>query len=174
MVDTLADISGDGKPEVIAGALNGRQVKLFDGALGQALWYYPFDERVYDVTGAPDLDGDGAADVLVGLQDQANEQNHLFCLSGVTQTGAAEAIAGPDPNPAIRILARRIVLNVPAGSRYRLTMVDIAGRRQKGLRGTGTGRQELALSAVGVGSGVHFAVLALDNGQRTTAKLVVP
>jgi len=174
MVDTLADVTDDGRPDVIAGALNGRQVKLFDGATGQALWYYPFDERVYDVTGAPDLDGDGGADVLVGLQDQGGEPDHLFCLSGLLPTGVAGSRTGLRGCPAIRALPCRLVLNVPDGRRYRLTFVDVAGRQQRCLRGIGTGRQELALSAAGVGPGVHFAVLTLDDGQHTTAKLVVP
>ncbi len=171
-VDTLADINADGKPEVVAGALNGRQVKLFDGATGQALWYYPFSERVYDVTGAPDLDGDGAADVLVGLQDQGNEQNHLVCLSGVVQTGTAEPNAGPDPDPLIRILARHIVLNVPPGCAYRLRLVDIAGRQLRTIGGVGTGRDEIPTS--GIGTGIRFAVLELDDGRRATAKLALP
>jgi outer membrane protein assembly factor BamB len=172
MVDTLADITGDGKPEVIAGALNGRRVELFDGALGQVLWYYPFSERVYDVTGAPDLDGDGAADVLVGLQDQGSEQNHLICLAGLTQTGTAEPFSGVGPAPVVRGLGHRIVLNVTPGSRYRLTLLDVAGRRQRTVCGIGTGPEEVP--AHGNGSGVRFAVLELEDGRRATAKLVVP
>jgi outer membrane protein assembly factor BamB len=174
MVDTLADVTGDGKPEVIAGALNGRQVKLFNGVTGQALWYYPFGERVYDVTGAPDLDGDGKADVLVGLQDQSNEPNHLVCLAGMPPSGAAEAGPGSMGGPAIRVLPRRLIVNVPDGCRYRLALIDVAGRQQQCFNGTGAGRHEVPLSVAGIGSGVRFAVLALEDGTRTTAKLAIP
>jgi outer membrane protein assembly factor BamB len=174
MVDTLADVTGDGKPEVVAGALNGRQVKLFDGVTGQALWYYPFGERVYDVTGAPDMDGDGKADVLVGLQDQNNETNHLFCLSGLLPLGVVEHGTGSGNSPSIRVLPRRIVFDVPAGCRYRLAFIDVAGRQQQCFHGTGAGRGEVPLSPAGAGSGIRFAVLALEDGRRATAKLVVP
>lgn len=170
-VDTLADITADGKPEVVAAALNGRQVKLFNGETGEALWYYPFGERVYDVTGAPDLDGDGVADVLVGLQDQNNEQYHIICLSGSEQAGTAESIADRAQDPAIRLLADHAILNVPPGCRYRLTVVDVAGRRRQTIRGTGKGQEELSLR--GIGSGVRFALLELEDGRRTTAKLAL-
>jgi outer membrane protein assembly factor BamB len=81
-VDTLLDITGDGIPEVVAGAVNGRNVKVMNGVNGDVIWQYNFVDRVYDVTGAPDLDGDGYPDVLVSLQDQNSQPYQLYAFKG--------------------------------------------------------------------------------------------
>jgi outer membrane protein assembly factor BamB len=128
-VDTLADVSGDGVPEVIAGCLgdgNG-SVRVFSGADGQALWYYNFTERVYDVTGAPDLDGDGRADVLVGLQDHENLPGHIYCLSGTASALSDEPPAGPPEMLDVRCAAGRLLI-AAAPTPLQLRVFDPAGR----------------------------------------------
>ncbi|MDW7988158.1 MAG: PQQ-binding-like beta-propeller repeat protein, partial [candidate division WOR-3 bacterium] len=82
-VDTMPDITGDGKQEVVAGALNGRKVSVLSGANGSIIWQYSFADRVYDVACGSDLNGDGIADVLVGLQDQQSQPYHLYAFSGL-------------------------------------------------------------------------------------------
>lgn len=128
-VDTLADVSGDGIPEVVAGCLGGGNgsVRVFNGATGQVIWYYDFSERVYDVTGGPDLDGDGRADVLVGLQDQNHLPEHVYCLSGVA-TGIAGEPARPLPAGFdVRFTAGRLDLPAAAEPAH-LRIYDPAGR----------------------------------------------
>ena len=83
----------------------------------------------------------------------------------------SESGADFNRDPFVRALGHRIVLNVPFGCRYRLTVVDVAGRRLQTTQATGTGREELPMC--GVGSGVRFAVLETEDGRRATAKLAI-
>ncbi|MEO0085084.1 MAG: FG-GAP-like repeat-containing protein [candidate division WOR-3 bacterium] len=172
-VDTLADVNGDGRPEVVAAALNGRNVRLFSGADGSELWFYNFAERVYDVTGAPDLNGDGRPDVLVGLQDQNNEQHHLFCLDGLPPSGIAAPAPAPDL-PRLRIRPGGVItVAAPPRARYRLSLFDATGRRRlPPVLGIGSGDVALPLEQFAVG-GTLFAVLSVDGGPVATAKFVL-
>jgi hypothetical protein len=59
----LADLDGDGVPEVIWGAYDVTALRASDGAL---LWRAPDGGRVWAPIAVADLDGDGAPEVVVG------------------------------------------------------------------------------------------------------------
>jgi outer membrane protein assembly factor BamB len=126
-VDTLSDVTGDGIPEVIAGALNGKVVKVFDGVTHQTLWQYSFNERIYDVSGAPDLDGDGQPDVLVSLQDQGNQTDHLFAFKGLPASAIEQRPARPCPW-SVRARPQGLEISGPVGRSFRVSLVNSAGR----------------------------------------------
>jgi hypothetical protein len=157
MVDTLADVTGDGRPEVVAGALNGHIVRLFDGATGSPLWQYGFSERVYDVTGAPDLNGDSHPDVLVGLQDQANQADHIYCLDGNPPSGVEELPDRTRPVLSFDPVGRVVRCPPGPGTEFRLDIFDPAGRRAAGpFRATG----DAALCLPPLPAGPYVAVLS--------------
>ncbi len=177
-VDTLADVTGDNIPEVVAGGLNGKNVKVFNGATGQELWYYNFNERVYDVTGAPDLNGDGRADVIVGLQDQGNEPDHLFCFDGGPPSGIeiepthllpdSPAMLAFDPR------SRTLSLQVPVGASYRLNLLDVLGRSAiPPVSGRSLDAGPIRVALDGLPAGTYFANLSLSHGRANTLKLVL-
>jgi outer membrane protein assembly factor BamB len=177
-VDTLADVTGDGVPEVVGGCLGDGSgvVKVFSGADGSPLWYYNFTERVYDVTGMPDLNADGKSDVVVALQDQGHDPYHIYAFDGSVGTGLE---AGPSTSVSAAVLTpvfgrRALRLSAPAGSRWLVRFSDAAGR-DLGLRlsGVGDGGQHCAVVPELPG-GVVFARLEVDGGTVATAKLISP
>lgn len=129
-VDTLADISGDGVPEVIAGCLgNGSgSVRVFSGSSGQTLWYYDFAERVYDVTGACDLDGDGRPEVLVGLQDQGRMTDHVYCLSAPGVWACEPSPTGLGARPLATVRSARLFADPNLSGQLSVRCYDAAGR----------------------------------------------
>lgn len=66
-VDRVDDVDGDGLGEVVGGSFD-QNVYLFSGADGDTLWIFPTANRLFSVRGAPDLSGNGVADVLGGTQ----------------------------------------------------------------------------------------------------------
>ncbi|MEO0079103.1 MAG: PQQ-binding-like beta-propeller repeat protein [candidate division WOR-3 bacterium] len=174
-VDTLADVTGDGLPEIVAGAVNGRSVKVFDGATGQALWFYNFNERVYDVTGVPDMNGDGVSDVLVGLQDQGNQVDHLYCFSGLTGPAVSERKdLKPRPQPIRTSTIGKLELVVPLGQHYSLNLFDACGRQVlEPVQGIGTGKS-IAIALNSLSSGAYFCRLASGAGSAMMGKVVIP
>jgi len=170
-VDTLADVTGDGKPEVIVGALNGKLVKVFDGVTHQTLWQYSFNERIYDVSGAPDLDGDGQADVLVSLQDQGYEVDHLFAFKG-QPVSAVERRETRSCPWSVRTRPQGLEISGPVGRDFRVSLVNPAGRC---LGRRYQRRLTCSPMFLGLGGelpcGCAFAVLT-SAGSQVTAKVV--
>jgi outer membrane protein assembly factor BamB len=171
-VDTLSDVSGDGVPEVVVGALNGKTVKVFDGAQHQALWSCSFQERIYDVAGVPDLDGDGGADVMVGLQDHGDEQHHIFAYKGLPSAAVAQ--------PALRVGRWQIVRSgqalAVAGPRdewFRLALFSLSGRELGTIFEGRLGRERRTfdLPAGRMAAGFIVAVLQSATGS-ASAKLL--
>jgi outer membrane protein assembly factor BamB len=176
-VDTLADLTDDSVPEVVAGCLgNGAGVlKVFDGAAGTELWRYNFAERVYDVTGAPDMDGDGRADVLAGLQDHENLPDHFYCFSGLPASAVSESGAAGGGFAITPSLARHPALCLSAGrpTVWTAELFDAAGRELHSATGvTAATRTGIALPALG--SGAFFVRVTLGDGRSAVTKLVVP
>jgi len=114
----------------VAGAVNGRNVKVMNGVDGVVLWQYDFVDRVYDVTGAADLNGDGDADVLVSLQDQNSQPYQLYAFKGIP--------VGIEENNQPRISSKYLVeyqkgevilkVAVPVGKRFVYKVFDVNGR----------------------------------------------
>ena len=182
-VDTLADVTGDNVPEVVAGCLGDGTgtVKVFNGVTGVPLWYHTFSERVYDVTGAPDLTGDGHPKVLVGLQDHELEPDHLFCFDGSPPSGTAEpSIAGSEPSPTVGMVYlprhREIAFAAPADVRYQVGLYDASGRAAgPEVSGTTAGPEtRIGLAGLNLTSGPYFVRLTLDRVLVQTAKIIIP
>ncbi|MBI5156975.1 MAG: VCBS repeat-containing protein [Acidimicrobiia bacterium] len=65
----VADIDGDGAPEVIAGVGCGGRLLGIDGATGTIEWELRLGERLHSSPSLADLDGDGALEIVIGSLD---------------------------------------------------------------------------------------------------------
>ncbi len=68
-VDRIADCTGDGINDVVAGDFDGK-VYLFNGVNGNLewIWLNPTGDKIKTIRGVPDLNGNGAPDVVAGTQ----------------------------------------------------------------------------------------------------------
>jgi len=171
-VDTLPDVTGDGIPEVVVGALNGKTAEVFDGANHQALWASSFQERIYDVSIAPDLDQDGKPEVIVCLQDQGNQVEHIFAYKGQGPNAVSEQ-RRIEPVWGIRQAGTALELSGPMHGRCRVRLVSASGRVIRELfSGTLTGdRVFIPLNSADQPAGCAFAVLTAADG-RYSAKVI--
>jgi outer membrane protein assembly factor BamB len=86
MVDTLSDVTGDGKPEVVVSSWE-NAVTVLSGADGSLVWkttvpdLYGNGGDVWSARAIDDLDGDGLQDVIAG-----SFNNHVYAMSGVDGT----------------------------------------------------------------------------------------
>jgi len=77
-VDRIADISGDGINDVIAGTLyQGNFVYFIDGVLGEELKSVSYGEAIDAVSAVFDIDGDGSMEVVAG-----GREGKVVCYSG--------------------------------------------------------------------------------------------
>jgi outer membrane protein assembly factor BamB len=177
-VDTLADITGDGIPEVVGGAVNGRDVKVMNGATGEVLWYYNFVDRVYDVTGAPDLDGDGHPDVLVSLQDQNGQPYQFYAFKGLP--------LGIEDNKEIAVKKNYVAvehkhdgvlvkLSIPQGKSFSYQIYDINGRilETTPMRKSIGGISSIVINKTAKSSGIYFLRVNIEGEQTETAKITL-
>jgi len=97
--DAVPDVTGDGLREVAFGDFEGL-TRLADGATGAPLWAHATGgHKVLSLRGAPDVDGDGHGEVLVGAQqlDFGVEDTLVFVLSadsGVPGAGPELLLGG--------------------------------------------------------------------------------
>lgn len=82
----IADVSNDGKPDLIAGTLSD-EVKCIESARGAEWWYFPTNGTVWCVSGIGDVNDDSQEDVIAGTA-----ANEIQCMSGGTPTGIAPQI----------------------------------------------------------------------------------
>lgn len=73
----IADIDGDGQPEVIAGVGCGGRLLGIDGATGTIEWERQLGERLHSSPSLADLDGDGALEIVIGSLD-----GNVYVLGG--------------------------------------------------------------------------------------------
>ena len=138
-VDRVDDITGDGKDEIVGGSFD-YNVYLFDGAKGDTLWMFNTNRRLYSVRGAPDLSGNGVADVLAGTQF-------------LTWGGQAYALEGgldltPVP-PALQVAGRAVLAAAPRRVELSWTStlaVPFNVYRDAGPTGRAADRSALALA----------------------------
>jgi outer membrane protein assembly factor BamB len=130
-IDTLPDMTGDGISEVVAGAVNGRNVMVLNGTDGNVIWHYTFVDRVYDVACGADFDNDGYVDVLVSLQDQNSQPHQLYAFKGYVTGIEEENILALAPKIKVIQLKDRagIKLSVPVGKKFQASLYDLGGRR---------------------------------------------
>lgn len=74
---TVADIDGDGEPEVIAGVGCGGRLLGIDGATGRIEWERQLGDRLYVSPSIADLDGDGFLEIVIGSLD-----GNVYALQG--------------------------------------------------------------------------------------------
>lgn len=176
-VDTLADVTGDENPEVVAGAVNGRNVKVMNGATGEVIWQYNFIDRVYDVTGAQDLDGDGYADVLVSLQDQNNQPYQLYAFNGIPV--AIEEQNQPKTNVKYSIEYRQseviVKLTVPKGKKFGYQLFDVNGRisEYRPLEKLATELNYLHIKKENKPAGIYFILFQIEGEKSQTVKILL-
>jgi len=77
-VDRIADISGDGINDVIAGTLfQSNNVYFIDGVLGEEMESVAYGEAVDAISSISDINGDGSMEVIAGGRD-----GKIVCYSG--------------------------------------------------------------------------------------------
>src|SRR5215204_1445602 len=84
----VGDVTGDGKPDVIAGAGpgGGPHVKVFDGATGaEVRSFFAYDQGFSGgvFVAAGDVNGDGVAEIVTGTGANANAAAHVKVFNGV-------------------------------------------------------------------------------------------
>ncbi|MEO0091272.1 MAG: PQQ-binding-like beta-propeller repeat protein [candidate division WOR-3 bacterium] len=178
-VDTLADITGDNIPEVIAGAVNGRNIKVMDGANGNVIWQYNFIDRVYDVTAAPDLNGDSIPDVLVGLQDQNSQPYQLYAFKGLPSgVNLKESYGVATANRvSVEYKANQVVLklSIPNGKTFFTKLYDLNGRilESTSLVKSNGSVYNLSISRDRRPSGVYFVHIEIEKERPQTVKVLL-
>jgi len=77
-IDQIADVSGDGINDLVAGTLYSSNYCYFiDGTNGNELFSNNFGEPIDAIAAIPDINGDGSMEMVVGGRDGA-----LYCYSG--------------------------------------------------------------------------------------------
>jgi outer membrane protein assembly factor BamB len=174
-VDTLFDITGDGIPEVVGGAVNGRNVKVMNGVTGEVLWQYNFVDRVYDVTGAPDLDGDGKADVLVSLQDQNSQPYQIYAFKGITVGIEEKNQQGISLEYSPEYHKGEVILKlaVPVGQRFGYQVFDLNGRivEDSPLEKSVAEMNYIHVRKDSKPAGIYFIRLQIEGEKSQTAKI---
>lgn len=83
-VDAMADVTGDGKPEVVVSSYE-HAVTVLSGADGSLVWKTPVGTLnggyIFSARAIDDLDGDGLQDVIAGSADY-----YVYAMSGVDGT----------------------------------------------------------------------------------------
>jgi len=161
---------------VVGGGVNGRNVKVMNGATGEVLWYYNFVDRVYDVTGAPDLDGDGHPDVLVSLQDQNSQPYQFYAFKGLPM-GIEENsnnIVKKDYVSVTRYHDGVLVkLSIPQGRSFSYQLYNVNGRilETTPMRKSSGGVSSINISKVSKPSGIYIVRVNIEGERTETIKL---
>ncbi|HLA64005.1 MAG TPA: T9SS type A sorting domain-containing protein [Rhodothermales bacterium] len=179
-VGVVPDADGDGVEDVAATGRFGRTV-LLSGATGTQLWSHTFGNDTFDQSGEvvaalPDLDGNGAPEVVFGTRD--GRVVLLYGGEGGTTAGepgapvTALALAAPAPNPVRG--ATTLAYALPEAADVALALYDALGRRvwHHDAPARPAGRHAVTLDAGALAAGVY--VLRLDAaGESRTQRLVV-
>ncbi len=89
-VSWLADLNGDGLPEVACALGSDANCGyLLSGADGSVLWRFPAADALYRALALPDVNGDGKQDVLFCAGDN---DHYVYCVSGGSLGGVGQLI----------------------------------------------------------------------------------
>ncbi|MCX8014572.1 MAG: T9SS type A sorting domain-containing protein, partial [candidate division WOR-3 bacterium] len=177
--DTLADITADNIPEVIAGAVNGRNIKVMNGVNGNVLWQYNFIDRVYDITASPDLNGDRIPDVLVGLQDQNSQPYQLYAFKGLPSGVEVKETSANTLSSLISIeyKAHQVVLklSIPKGKSFATKLYDLNGRilESTPIIKSNSSVYYFNISRNKKPSGIYFVRVEIEDEKPQTAKILL-
>ena len=191
-IDRVADVTGDGINDVAVGDFDGKATVL-NGVTGQLFWSWlnPTGDKVMTIRGVPDLNGNGAPDIVAGTQMLTNGLGgDVYALEGNTNPTAVEETALPPgmrlsasfPNPSRgRVQWSLVAGPAPGGEELRLTIHavdgrcvrDLGGRRlQPGddLRVSWDGRDDTGIM---VPAGVYHARLERDGRALAGRRVVI-
>jgi outer membrane protein assembly factor BamB len=142
-IDRLADVTGDGINDVCVGDFDGKATVL-SGVDGSVFWSWlnPTGDKIMTIRGVPDLNGNGAPDVVAGTQMLTNGTGgDVYALEGnVAPTGVpwGPGLAGlhlseAAPNPSRGRAVWSLLADRPGIARLQLFAAD--GRRVRELGG---------------------------------------
>ncbi|MFP8880339.1 MAG: VCBS repeat-containing protein, partial [Myxococcota bacterium] len=117
-IPTIADLDGDGRPEIIVLGGDGRIFAVDHNGHPAPIWPQNFrvdDQFDYTAPSIGDLDGDGGLDIVVS---SFNGQVYAFASNGLALEGWPAQVAGGDPSiPALADLDRDGRLEIVIGDR---------------------------------------------------------
>jgi hypothetical protein len=152
-VDRIADCTGDGINDVVAGDFDG-WVYLFNGVTGSLEWSWlnPTGDKIKTIRGVPDLNGNGIPDVVAGTQLLYSPPTggYVYALEGNTApvtVRSPELVAGwrlgeAQPNPTAGGARWSLSADRPGTARLALFAPDGRLVRDLGERALAAGQTE--------------------------------
>ncbi len=188
-IDPVADVTGDGINDVAVGDFDGK-VTVLDGVSGEVFWSWlnPTGDKIMTIRGVPDLNGNGAPDVVAGTQMLSDgDGGDVYALEGNVNPTAAPGLpplaglrlAEAAPNPVRGATVWQLSAGTAGVARLLLFGPDGRQVRDLGERALGAG-EAAALrwdgrdqSGLPVPAGVYHARLLFDGRPAAERKAVV-
>jgi outer membrane protein assembly factor BamB len=136
-VDRVADCTGDGINDVVVGDFDG-YVYLMNGVDGQIFWRWlnPTGDKIKTIRGVPDLNGNGAPDVVAGTQLlYGGTGGDVYALEGNRDIAAAPGdlasalrVSEAYPNPTSGAVSWSLTSTSASQGTLRLLVFSTDGR----------------------------------------------
>jgi hypothetical protein len=148
-IDRVADVTGDGVNDVVAGDFDG-YVYAMDGTSGTIFWSWlnPTADKIMTIRGVPDLNGNGVPDVVAGTQLlYGGTGGDVYALEGNREpTGVPDGplaaglrLSAGRPNPANGPITWLLAADRPGACRLLILGPDGRVVRDLGSRDPGAG-----------------------------------